>query len=53
VERPWHIEPVPFDEELIGLAEEAVSEVAGKSHRLALETIRWRRRERESPQPNF
>jgi N-carbamoyl-L-amino-acid hydrolase len=25
---------MPFDEELIGLAEEAVGEVAGKSHRL-------------------
>ena len=33
-ERLWQIEPIPFDEELIGLAEEAVSEVAGRSHRL-------------------
>jgi hydantoinase/carbamoylase family amidase len=33
-ERLWRIEPIPFDEELIGLAEEAVSEVAGRSHRL-------------------
>jgi allantoate deiminase len=33
-ERLWQIEPVPFDEELIGLAEEAVSEVAGESPRL-------------------
>ena len=33
-ERLWQIEPILFDDELIGLAEEAVSEVAGKSHRL-------------------
>jgi len=33
-EQLWQIEPIPFNEELIGLAEEAVSEVAGKSHRL-------------------
>jgi hydantoinase/carbamoylase family amidase len=33
-ERLWHIEPILFDDELIGLAEEAVNEVAGKSHRL-------------------
>jgi hydantoinase/carbamoylase family amidase len=33
-ERLWRIEPIPFDEELIGLAEEAVSAVAGRSHRL-------------------
>jgi len=33
-EQLWQIEPLPFNEELIGLAEEAVSEVAGKSHRL-------------------
>ncbi|QIN80583.1 hydantoinase/carbamoylase family amidase [Rubrobacter marinus] len=30
----WEIEPIPFDEELIGLAEEAIAEVAGRSHRL-------------------
>jgi allantoate deiminase len=33
-ERLWQIEPIPFDEELIGLAEEAVKEIAGQSHRL-------------------
>ena len=33
-ERLWQIEPIPFDEELIGLAEEAVNEVTGRSHRL-------------------
>ena len=33
-ERLWQIEPIPFDEGLIGLAEEAVSEVSGTSHRL-------------------
>ena len=33
-ERLWQIEPIPFDEHLIGLAEEAVNEVAGVSHRL-------------------
>ncbi len=33
-ERLWRIEPILFNEELIGLAEEAVNEVAGKSHRL-------------------
>lgn len=33
-ERMWRIEPIPFDEELIALAEEAITEVAGKSHRL-------------------
>ena len=27
-------EPIPFDEDLISLAEEACNEVAGKSHRL-------------------
>ena len=30
----WRIEPIPFDEDLISLAEEAVNEVAGTSHRL-------------------
>jgi allantoate deiminase len=33
-ERLWRIEPILFDDELIELAEEAVSEVVGKSHRL-------------------
>jgi len=33
-ERLWEIEPIPFSEELIGLAEEAVNEVVGRSHRL-------------------
>jgi allantoate deiminase len=33
-ERLWRIEPILFNEEFIGLAEEAVNEVAGKSHRL-------------------
>jgi N-carbamoyl-L-amino-acid hydrolase len=32
--RIWNIEPVPFHPELIALAEEAVTEVAGVSHRL-------------------
>ena len=30
----WEIEPIPFDEELIGLAEGAITEVAGESYRL-------------------
>ncbi len=33
-ERLWRIEPLPFDDELIELAEEAITEVAGSSHRL-------------------
>ena len=33
-ERIWSIEPILFDEELIGFADEAVREVAGDSHRL-------------------
>src|SRR5881392_1599728 len=33
-ERLWNIEPILFDEALIELADEAVREVAGKSHRL-------------------
>jgi N-carbamoyl-L-amino-acid hydrolase len=33
-ERIWNIEPIPFDETLIGLADEAIVEVAGTSHRL-------------------
>src|SRR6266545_1068779 len=33
-ERIWSIEPILFDETLIGLAGEAIAEVAGQSHRL-------------------
>ncbi|MBA3611261.1 MAG: Zn-dependent hydrolase, partial [Rubrobacter sp.] len=33
-EKVWGIEPIPFDEELIALAEETCEEVAGSSHRL-------------------
>jgi beta-ureidopropionase / N-carbamoyl-L-amino-acid hydrolase len=33
-ERIWNIEPILFDERLIELADEAVTEVAGSSHRL-------------------
>ncbi|HKU57856.1 MAG TPA: Zn-dependent hydrolase [Gaiellaceae bacterium] len=33
-ERIWSIEPIPFDERLISLADEAIVEVAGASHRL-------------------
>jgi hydantoinase/carbamoylase family amidase len=33
-ERIWNIEPILFHEELVGLAEEAINEVAGTSHRL-------------------
>jgi N-carbamoyl-L-amino-acid hydrolase len=33
-ERLWQIEPIPFDDDLIAMAEEAISEVAGRSHRL-------------------
>src|SRR5204863_3054775 len=33
-ERIWGIEPILFDEALIELAEEAILEVAGRSHRL-------------------
>jgi N-carbamoyl-L-amino-acid hydrolase len=33
-ERIWNIEPILFDDTLIGFAEEAVTEVAGTSHRL-------------------
>jgi hydantoinase/carbamoylase family amidase len=32
--RIWNIEPIPFDEGLISLADEAIREVAGESHRL-------------------
>ncbi|WP_200900341.1 Zn-dependent hydrolase [Rubrobacter aplysinae] len=34
-EKVWEIEPRPFDDDLIELADEAVQEVAGSSHRLA------------------
>jgi hydantoinase/carbamoylase family amidase len=33
-ERVWEIEPIPFDPELIDLADAVVEEVAGTSHRL-------------------
>ena len=33
-ERIWSIEPIPFDDRLLELADEAVREVAGSSHRL-------------------
>ncbi|HEU5245438.1 MAG TPA: M20/M25/M40 family metallo-hydrolase, partial [Gaiellaceae bacterium] len=33
-ERIWSIEPIPFDDRLIELADESVREVAGASHRL-------------------
>jgi N-carbamoyl-L-amino-acid hydrolase len=33
-ERIWGIEPILFDETLIGFCEEAITEVAGRSHRL-------------------
>ncbi len=33
-ERIWSIEPIPFDAELIELADESIHEVAGTSHRL-------------------
>ena len=33
-ERIWNIEPILFDEQLIGFADQAIHEVAGTSHRL-------------------
>jgi N-carbamoyl-L-amino-acid hydrolase len=33
-ERIWNIEPILFDERLVGFADEAIREVAGTSHRL-------------------
>ena len=33
-ERIWNIEPILFDEQLIGFSEEAIQEVVGTSHRL-------------------
>jgi N-carbamoyl-L-amino-acid hydrolase len=33
-ERLWQIEPIPFDENLIGFCDEAIRETCGRSHRL-------------------
>jgi acetylornithine deacetylase/succinyl-diaminopimelate desuccinylase-like protein len=33
-QKVWSIEPIPFDERLIELADESIREVAGSSHRL-------------------
>jgi hydantoinase/carbamoylase family amidase len=33
-ERIWQIEPIPFDGELIELADQSIAEIAGRSHRL-------------------
>jgi N-carbamoyl-L-amino-acid hydrolase len=33
-DRIWHIQPILFDQQLVDLADEAVREVAGQSHRL-------------------
>ena len=33
-ERIWNIEPILFDQQLIGFADEAIREVSGQSHRL-------------------
>ena len=33
-ERLWQIEPIPFNDELIGFCDEAIGDVCGKSHRL-------------------
>jgi len=33
-ERIWNIEPILFHERLVGLADEAITEIAGQSHRL-------------------
>jgi N-carbamoyl-L-amino-acid hydrolase len=33
-ERIWNIEPIPFDERLIELADKSIREIAGSSHRL-------------------
>jgi hydantoinase/carbamoylase family amidase len=33
-ERIWNIEPILFHDELVGFADEAIAEVAGRSHRL-------------------
>ena len=34
LERIWEIEPILFDETLVGFADAAIEEVAGRSHRL-------------------
>ena len=34
MERIWNIQPILFDETLVGFAEDAVREVSGTSHRL-------------------
>jgi allantoate deiminase len=33
-DRIWQIEPIPFDDHLVDLADEVIAEVAGRSHRL-------------------
>ena len=33
-DRIWNIEPIPFDERLIELADQSITEIAGSSHRL-------------------
>jgi acetylornithine deacetylase/succinyl-diaminopimelate desuccinylase-like protein len=33
-DRIWHIQPILFDDELVTMADEAIREVAGQSHRL-------------------
>jgi allantoate deiminase len=33
-ERIWQIEPIPFDDELVDMADAVIEEVAGTSHRL-------------------
>ena len=34
-ERLWEIEPIPFDPELIEIADDVIAEIAGAGHRLA------------------
>ena len=43
-ERIWSIEPILFDDTLLGFCEEAVLEIAGTSHRLAFRPAARRRR---------
>ena len=43
-ERIWSIEPIPFDDRLLELADESVREVAGSSHRLPSRAAPRRRR---------
>ena len=57
-ERIWKIEPILFDETLIGFADEAIREVAGTSHRLpsgplhdAAEVVACRRADRDDLRP--